>query len=120
MRKYWLATLVLTAFLSSALGSPQYAEAQRKKVLNIASKEPDTLDAHSSILGQTQYIARFLYRGLTKFAIRDGKVITSEVDPDLAESWTISQDGTVYTFKLRAGVKWHDGIAVTSKDIALK
>ncbi len=33
----------------------------------------------------------------------------SEVLPDLAERWSVSRDGLVYTFNLRAGVKWHDG-----------
>ena len=44
------------------------AEAQRKKVLNIAAKEPDTLDPHASTLGQSQAISRFMFRGLTRFA----------------------------------------------------
>ena len=36
---------------------------------------------------------------------------------DLAESFSLSADGRVYTFKLRQGVRWHDGIAFTPKDI---
>jgi len=85
----------LVAFGLVILADPPAAEAQRKKVLNIAAKEPDTLDPHSSTLGQSQAISRFMFRGLTRFAIKDGKVTTAEVEPDLAESWTLSADGTL-------------------------
>ena len=94
------AAATLVGCLVGALADPPAAAAQ-KKVLNIAAKEPETLDPHTSILGQTQAIKRFMYRGLTRFAIKDGKVITSEVEPDLAESWTLSPDGTVWTLSSR-------------------
>ncbi|HEX6209792.1 MAG TPA: ABC transporter substrate-binding protein [Methylomirabilota bacterium] len=111
-----VATLVVFS-LVTLLGPPA-AEAQRKKVLNIAAKEPESLDPHSSILGQSQAIFRFMYRGLTRFAIRDGKVTTAEVDPDLAESWTLSDDGTVWTFKLKKGVQFHGGFGeFTAEDV---
>jgi peptide/nickel transport system substrate-binding protein len=41
----------------------------------------------------------------------------SNLVPALAESWETSADGTVYTFKLRQGVKWHDGQPFTSADV---
>src|SRR5256712_4899529 len=100
------------------LGPTDPADAQRKKVLNIAAKEPDTLDPHSSTLGQSQAISRFMFRGLTRFAIKDGKVTTAEVEPDLAESWTLSPEGTIWTFKLRKGVQFHKGFGeLTAEDV---
>jgi peptide/nickel transport system substrate-binding protein len=113
------------------LGLFASADAARKKVVKIAYKEQETLDPHASILGQTQSGVRLLYRGLARFAIKevretapDGtevvrqQVTTTEVEPDLAESWTVSDDGTVWTFKLRQGVQFHKGYGeLTSEDV---
>jgi peptide/nickel transport system substrate-binding protein len=113
-----LALAVLTAFTLGVLVEPPAAEAQKKKVVNVAAKEPDSLDPHMSILGQSQAIARFMHRGLTRFAIKDGKVTTAEVEPDLAESWTLSPEGTIWTFKLRKGVQFHKGFGeFTAEDV---
>jgi peptide/nickel transport system substrate-binding protein len=40
-----------------------------------------------------------------------------EVDPDLAKSWDISDDGLVYTFYLRKGIKFHNGKECTARDV---
>jgi peptide/nickel transport system substrate-binding protein len=117
LRSVTVLALLLAVGLG-ALAAPPAVLAQKKKVLTIAAKEPDTLDPHSSTLGQSQAITRFLYRGLTRFAIKDGRVTTAEVEPDLAESWTLSPDGTVWTFKLRKGVQFHKGFGeMTAEDV---
>src|SRR5438093_7442836 len=110
------ALLVICVLGSWCLPAP--AEAAKKRIVHFASKEPETLDPHTSVLGQVQAIVRFVYRGLTRFAIKDGKVTTTEVEPDLAESWTTSDDGTVWTFKLRKGVQFHKGFGeLTAEDV---
>lgn len=40
-----------------------------------------------------------------------------EIIPDLAESWTVSDDATVFEFTLREGVEWHDGTPFTVDDV---
>lgn len=40
-----------------------------------------------------------------------------DILPRLASSWEVSGDGLVYTFKLRNGVKWHDGKPLTAEDV---
>ncbi|QND58447.1 ABC transporter substrate-binding protein [Mesorhizobium huakuii] len=43
---------------------------------------------------------------------------TSKVKPDLAESWTVSDDGLTYTFKLKPGLKFASGNPITAADVA--
>ncbi|WP_236628282.1 ABC transporter substrate-binding protein, partial [Sulfitobacter sp. HI0129] len=52
-----------------------------------------------------------VFEGLTRFA-SDGSIV-----PGLAESWEISDDGLTYTFKLREGVKFHDGTTMDAEDV---
>ena len=76
------------------------------------SGEPKTLDyAHISI-NIEGFVVKDLFEGLT---IYDAK---GEIVPGAAESWTLSDDGTVYTFKLRDNAKWSDGSPVTAEDFA--
>jgi len=56
-------------------------------------------------------IDRLLYSGLIRFDDR------GVPQADLAESWGISQDGTIYNFAIRPNAVWHDGEPVTSEDV---
>jgi peptide/nickel transport system substrate-binding protein len=56
-------------------------------------------------------IAGLIYNGLIKYD-KDMNIIG-----DLAESWRVSPNGLIITFKLRKGVKWHDGHPFTAADV---
>jgi len=53
-----------------------------------------------------------LFEGLV-----EGNYITGEIEPALAESWTISPDGRTWTFTLRGGMRWSDGVPLTLDDV---
>lgn len=74
--------------------------------------EPKSLDPAVDTAVNDFRILMNVYDGLTRY--RDGSL---EVLPSLAESWTISDDGTVYTFKLREDVTFHDGTAFNAEAV---
>jgi len=58
-----------------------------------------------------QDLCALIFNGLTRATDR------GEIVPDLAESWEVSPDGIVYTFRLRQDVTWHDGAPFTADDV---
>ena len=73
--------------------------------------EPPALDAHWTTASITETLTNHIYEGLYSLD-KDKKPI-----PMLAEGHTVSKDGLVYTFKLRQGVKFHNGKEMTSEDV---
>ena len=72
--------------------------------------DPASLDPQRLSGDWENRIAGDIFEGLVQHDIN------AEPIPGQAESWTISGDKTVYTFKLRPGIKWSDGKAVTAGD----
>jgi peptide/nickel transport system substrate-binding protein len=95
--------LSVFSLLFAALGGA--ANAQTTLVIAIAA-DPTGLDPEAVLNNTSGFVMGTIYDGLVKY--KSGSV---EVEPALAESWSISQDGLSYTFKLRKGVKFHDGTA---------
>ena len=100
MMRMWL----LASFVALSLGLSAQA-ATPKDVLVVAQiAEPKSMDPATVTAVNDFRILMNLYDGLVRY--RSG---TLEVEPGMAESWTISDDGKVYTFSLRQGIKFHDG-----------
>ncbi|MEY4531162.1 MAG: ABC-type peptide transport system, periplasmic component, partial [Deinococcota bacterium] len=73
---------------------------------------PTTFMYYGAIDGAAQRVAQHMFNGLI-----ESNLATAKIEPALAESWTVSPDGKVYNFKLRQGVKWHDGVEFTADDV---
>ena len=112
MRK--LTILAATALFAAA--APLPAAAQMGTAggdMTVTYKDDiSTFDPALGYDWQNWSMIKALFDGLM-----DYKPGTTELMPDLAESYTVSSDGLVYTFKLRQGVKFHNGRELTPADI---
>ncbi|MFG1419207.1 ABC transporter substrate-binding protein [Xanthobacter sp. V0B-10] len=78
----------------------------------LVEHEPSTLVTIAHTAGPTQRVSPKVTEGL----------LTYDLDfnprPALATEWSVSPDGLSYVFKLREGVRWHDGQPFTAEDVA--
>ncbi|MDR7484488.1 MAG: ABC transporter substrate-binding protein [Armatimonadota bacterium] len=97
------------------LSYPVTAQAPRQGgiLTYIVTAAPPSFDAHRETTFAMIHPIRPHYNLLVKFDTHN----YPKVIPDLAESWTSSRDGMTWTFKIRQGVKFHDGSILTSRDI---
>ena len=104
-----------TLGVTIALGAlPSYAETPAN-VLVIANRIDDitTLDPAESFEFAGSDVSRNVYGKLVNFNPLD---LGAGYEPDLAASWTVSEDGKTITFTMREGVKFHSGNPVTAAD----
>jgi peptide/nickel transport system substrate-binding protein len=80
------------------------AKSGPKQLIYGRGADTKTLDPIKETDGETFRVTENIYETLVTYEDTSTKVV-----PGLAESWTISPDGLTYTFKLRQGVKFHDG-----------
>ncbi len=104
---------VLSALLLASLAITAPAQGRKDSVVLGMVLEPspglDPTAASAAAIGEVVHLN--VLEGLTKIGM-DGKVSAL-----LAESWSVDPDGKLYTFKLRRGVKFHDGDAFDASDV---
>jgi peptide/nickel transport system substrate-binding protein len=91
--------LALTAFTGPATAAPKQGGILRVGL----HLEPTTLDPHGAIHATGVQMNKVIFESLVQLDT------SGAAKPLLATSWTMSPDGKVWTFKLRDGVKFHDG-----------
>ena len=103
--------MILKAVLASVLTTTVLSSAWAGGVLHRSSgATPETLDPQKTSTQWEGFITREMFEGLVS-QTNDNKIIGA-----LAESWTISENGKTYTFKLR-DAKWSDGKQITADDV---
>lgn len=80
-------------------------------VVGIPQDLEDSLDPHKALAAGTKEILFNVYEGLLKPDSQGNNI------PAVAESYTVSEDLMTYTFKLRDGIKFHNGKNVTADDV---
>src|SRR5947199_7067206 len=109
---------LVVAILAALLTAPAAAQERPRyggELVFAVPSEPPSYDAHrEETFGVIHPMAPH-YNTLLRPDPNDKTA--SRIVGDLAESWTISKDGRVYTLRLRRGVKFHDGSEMTSKDV---
>ncbi|MBE0479393.1 MAG: peptide ABC transporter substrate-binding protein [Dehalococcoidia bacterium] len=109
--KLFLIAIILCTFLALLVPSSCGSSASSDGTLNLYGLAPSTLDpalARSEV--PLAYVVE-IFSGLVSFD-PDLKLV-----PDLAKGWTVSNDGTVYTFRLREGAKFSNGRELTAHDV---
>ncbi len=94
-------------------GVPQYGG-----VLQLsAGEDPRSLNFLDNVAAGTGGVLQGVYDRLIIWKFEGGDPTWKEIAPGIADSWTISDDGKQWTFKLREDVVFHDGTPLTSADV---
>lgn len=121
MKKFLAIVLSIAMFLTLAVGcgsegnkeevSSNTSTQEEEKVVVVAmSSDPMHFNNNSSD-------AAYAYANSNIMSQLLRNTITTDLHPDLAKTWEVSEDGLEYTFNLVENVKWHDGEKFTSKDV---
>lgn len=108
MRRFVVSLAALATLGVATLAGASAASAQTLKV--VMHSDVKALDPIWSGAYITRNHGYMLYD--TLFAIDENL----KIQPQMVDSWTTSDDGLTWTFKLRDGLEWHDGTPVTAED----
>jgi peptide/nickel transport system substrate-binding protein len=102
-----ILTLALLVLVTGTAVSQDYGGVLKAAMTTNAA----TMDAHLSTTTAVRQVAIYLHETLVTFDE------TYEVIPQLAQDWDISEDRLVYTFRLRPGLRFHDGSELDAEDV---
>ena len=105
----------LAAFV--AVSAPAFAQKQGGTLRISHRDNPPSASIHEEATISVNQPFMAVFNNLVLFDPNEKMNSPDKIVPDLAESWTWSPDNKQLTFKLRSGVKWHDGKPFSAKDV---
>lgn len=103
-----MAFLIFLAFSRTTVTLPDVGGTYTEGIAGIPQFINPLLAQYNQV---DQDLTSLIFNGLTRF---NGQ---GELEPDLARSWTVSDDGLVYVFKLRNDIRWQDNRPLTADDV---
>ena len=110
-KSWWAVTGMLALALLSTAPDPVLAQKRGGTLVQLTQPEPPSLALYVNTANPVAQVASKVYDGLLEYGF------DMKPQPSLAESFTVAPDGQTITFKLRRGVKFHDGKPFTSADV---
>ncbi|TGQ05480.1 ABC transporter substrate-binding protein [Mesorhizobium sp. M2E.F.Ca.ET.219.01.1.1] len=115
LEKFAVRSLLAGVAMTALLATPAFAVTPADTLVEgFAIDDIISMDPGEAFELSTAEVTGNTYDLLVRLDLKD----TSKVKPDLAESWTVSDDGLTYTFKLKPGMKFASGNPITAADVA--
>jgi peptide/nickel transport system substrate-binding protein len=120
-----LGPLLAYQAASNSIGAPSTESASIEKVAQDQGprarvtfkvgvlNDVDSLNPFIGVVTESREIRQTMYDTLTSTSVKDLSPV-----PGLATKWTTTPDGLIWTFTIRSGVKWSDGVPLTAQDVA--
>src|SRR2546430_588546 len=115
MTLFW-KRLAATTVLAAAVSFAQGADAQKHGgILQVYTVDsPASMSIHEEVTVFAERPMMGVFNNLVTFDPKIRQNSIRSVVPDLATEWAWNEEGTELTFKLRQGIKWHDGKPFTA------
>jgi peptide/nickel transport system substrate-binding protein len=109
--------VVASGLAAFVIASPAFAQKQGGTLRISHRDNPPSASIHEEATISVIQPFMAVFNNLVVFDPKEKINSPDKIVPDLAESWSWNPDQTKLTFKLRSGVKWHDGKPFTAKDV---